>query len=315
MAIQAVSDALTGEGSAAVFTGDSDPELVGSALPFAIKMYESLLANNPNHDGLILTTGSLFVMYANAFVQGPGEILYRNDYAGQKAVDQRAKGLYLRGAAILSGGLEKKFPGFNDAYTNIRREGSLEKIKSLLVKAKKEDVPLLYWTVAGTLSAYSVDFMDLSLGSLVPGLALLIERAYELDPDFSNGAIDDFYILFHAKLPPGLGANPALAKIHFERAVAKSGGLSASPFVSYAQAVLIPAQDYPAFKENLQKALAIDVDAVPETRLANIIAQRKARDLLDHAPDHFSDLGEDEALYYGDYDDYDDYGDDLEYTD
>ncbi|MDR2134259.1 MAG: TRAP transporter TatT component family protein, partial [Treponema sp.] len=46
-----VADALTGEGSSGVFTGDSDPELVGDALPFAIKMYESLLAANPGHQG------------------------------------------------------------------------------------------------------------------------------------------------------------------------------------------------------------------------------------------------------------------------
>ena len=38
MAIKAVSNALTGAGSSDVFTGDPDPELVGDALPFAIKM-------------------------------------------------------------------------------------------------------------------------------------------------------------------------------------------------------------------------------------------------------------------------------------
>ena len=75
MAMRSVSDALTGSGSADVFTGDSDPELVGDALPFAIKMYEALLAQNPDHQGLLLTTGSLFVMYANAFVQGPAEMM------------------------------------------------------------------------------------------------------------------------------------------------------------------------------------------------------------------------------------------------
>ena len=47
MAINAVSDTLSGTGSADVFTGDPDPELVGDALPFAIKMYEALLAKNP----------------------------------------------------------------------------------------------------------------------------------------------------------------------------------------------------------------------------------------------------------------------------
>src|SRR5215510_12415400 len=80
MAINAVSNALTGSGSAETFTGDSDPELVGDALPSAIKMYETLLSQNPNHQGLLLTTGSMFVMYANAFVQTPAEMLDPIDY-------------------------------------------------------------------------------------------------------------------------------------------------------------------------------------------------------------------------------------------
>jgi hypothetical protein len=80
MAINSVSNALTGSGSAEVFTGDSDPRLVGDALPFAIKMYEALLSQNPKHQGLLITTGSLFVMYANAYVQSPAEEMDPIDY-------------------------------------------------------------------------------------------------------------------------------------------------------------------------------------------------------------------------------------------
>ncbi|MDR0497273.1 MAG: TRAP transporter TatT component family protein, partial [Treponema sp.] len=88
LAINSVSNALTGSGSSDVFTRDPDPELVGAALPFAIKMYEALLSQNPNHHGLLLTTGSLFVMYANAFVQGPAEMLDSIDY-----YEERIEGL------------------------------------------------------------------------------------------------------------------------------------------------------------------------------------------------------------------------------
>jgi predicted anti-sigma-YlaC factor YlaD len=293
MAVKAVSDALTGEGSGAVFTGDGDPELVGDAIPFAVKMYEALLEANPKHQGLILTTGSLLVMYASAFVQDPAFMLPPERYAERDAQYVRAKALYLRGVEILSRGLELKYPGFSAAF----RAGQ---VGDLLAKTKKEDVPLLYWTVAGTLSAYSLDPFDLELGFRIQALSRLIARAYELDSDFNHGAIDEFYLLFYASLPPALGGDPARAPEFFRRAVEKTGGLSAGPFVSYAQSVCVPAQDYPAFKENLAKALAVDVNAVPETRLVNILSQRKARYLLDHAPAYFIDLGEDEALYYDD---------------
>ncbi|HRZ90834.1 MAG TPA: TRAP transporter TatT component family protein, partial [Spirochaetia bacterium] len=46
-------------------------------------------------------------------------------------------------------------------------------------------------------------------------------------------------------------------------------------------------QDYKAFKAALEAALAVDVDADPSGRLANIIAQRSAKRLLAQAPDIF----------------------------
>jgi predicted anti-sigma-YlaC factor YlaD len=291
MAINAVSDALGGSGSSDVFTADSDPQLVGDAIPFAIKMYETLLSQNPDHQGLLLTTGSLFVMYATAFVQGPAEMLSPiDDYKKREEELSRAKKLYLRGTAIVYSALDKKYPGFSEARI---RDGTLD---AYLEKAKKEDVPLLYWAVAGTLAAYSIDVFDFELGSTIPELTALIARAYELDPDFNKGAIDEFYILFYASLPEVLGGDKALAEVHFQRALEKTGGLSAGPYVSYAQAVCIPTQDYEAFEANLGKALAIDPDEDPANRLVNIISQKKARHLLDTAYNFFIFLD-----YEGDY--------------
>jgi hypothetical protein len=109
IAMNQVANALTGKTSGAVFSGDNDPELVGDALPFAIKMYESLLAANPGHQGLRLQTGSLYIMYANAFLQTPAGMLPEAEYKRQEFVFKRAKNLYLRGRDIILSGLENKF--------------------------------------------------------------------------------------------------------------------------------------------------------------------------------------------------------------
>jgi predicted anti-sigma-YlaC factor YlaD len=281
MAVKAVADALTGEGGQEVFTADPDPELVGGALPFAIKMYESLLSQAPDHQGLILTTGSLFVMYANAFVQGPAEFLPPIQYEEREAAMKRAKQLYLRGADILQGGLEKKHPGISVADVE---SGALA---AYLAKTKKQEVPLLYWSAAGYLSAYSLDPFDFPLSHKVANALAYIDRAYELDADFSQGALDDFYVLALASLPDTMGGDPSRVETHFKRSLEKSKGLLAGPYVSYAQAVAIPAQDYPLFRQSLETALNLDPDADPPNRLANIISQRKARDLLDNAENFF----------------------------
>ena len=50
--------------------------------------------------------------------------------------------------------------------------------------------------------------------------------------------------------------------------------------VALAEAVSIQKQDLAEFRSLLNKALALNVDAKPEWRLANLIAQRRARWLL-----------------------------------
>jgi predicted anti-sigma-YlaC factor YlaD len=279
-----VADALTGEGSSDVFTGDQDPQLVGDAIPFAIKMYESLLSASPDHQGLMLTTGSLFIMYANAFVQGPAEMLPRSEWEEREAALIRSKQLYLRGYGMLYDALDKKFPGFKQATVE---KGSLQPI---LIKCKKEDVSLLYWAVAGGLSAYSIDVLDYELSSHIQEWSAMIHRAYELDPDYSGAALDEFFILFYASLPELLGGDLERAEYHYKLALEKTKGNSAGAYVSYAQSVCVPAQDYDTFKDCLEKAVSINPDADVSTRLVNIITQQKARWLLDNAWTLFSFL-------------------------
>ena len=284
LAMNAVADALTGEGSSDVFTGDSDPELVGDAIPFAIKLYESLLAANPNHQGLMLTTGSLFVMYANAFVQGPAEMLPSYEWETREAEMLRAKNLYLRGYEILYNAMELKYRGFKQAAENE------DTLRNFLKKFKKDDVGLLYWAVAGGLSAYSIDIMDFELSGKISAWNAMIHRAYELNPDFNGSALDEFFVIFYSSLPEMMGGDLERAEYHYKLALEKTGGNSAGAYVSYAQSISVPAQDYDTFRDCLEKALAIDPNADVSTRLVNIITQRKARWLLENAWTLFSFL-------------------------
>jgi len=283
-----VADALTSGGDSTVFTGDPDPELVGDALPFAIKMYEALLDTTPNHQGLMFTTGSLYVMYANAFVQGPAEMLPLEEWRERDAALARAKQLYLRGSALLYDALEAKYRGFKRAAARESTEpGALQ---PFLKKCKKADAGVLYWAAAGGMAAYSIDVLDFDLNARIPEWSAMVQRAYELDPDFGGAALDEFFILFYASLPDLLGGDKERAEFHFHRALEKTGGKSAGAYISYAQSICIPAQDYETFKDYLEKALAIDPDADPSTRLVTIISQRKAQWLLDNAYNYFSFL-------------------------
>lgn len=288
MAMNQVANALTGNSSSTVFTGDNDPELVGDALPFAIKMYESLLAANPRHQGLRLQTGSLYIMYANAFLQTPASMLPEEEYKKREFTYLRAKNLYLRGRDIILVCLEDRYPGFGE---NLRQK----KYDAALQRATRKDAPLLYWAGAGWLGGYAIDPFDMDLGMTMPAAAALIEKAYQLDADFSAGALHEFYILYYGSLPEYMGGSLKKARDHFQQALAVSKGKSATPYLSLATTVTVKEQNRAEFKELLNKALAIDPEAAPDNRLVNVLNQRKAQWLLGHADDFFVENEEEQA--------------------
>jgi predicted anti-sigma-YlaC factor YlaD len=59
------------------------------------------------------------------------------------------------------------------------------------------------------------------------------------------------------------------------------------PNVAWAEGALVRAQDRPGFTRVLEEVLRADPGAVPRHRLANLLAQRRARLLLDHADELF----------------------------
>jgi predicted anti-sigma-YlaC factor YlaD len=277
LVVNKLADALT-SGSGTTFTGDDDPELVGAALPFALKTYEALLEQTPENSELLLATGSAFTMYANAFVQTPADMLPELEYARREEMLARAKKLYLRGRAYLLRAMELRHPGFAAA---------LGEDDALLAEMEAEDVPYLFWTAAAWMGAFSTDAFDLEMLMSVPEAVSLMQRALELEDGYADGMIHDFFISYYGSVPEAMGGSEEKARHHFAKAVSYSEGRSASPYVALAATVCVKNQDAEEFQKLLNQALAVDPDAYPENRLANTISQRKARWLLEHLEDYF----------------------------
>ena len=88
MAVNSVAGMLSESGT--TFSSDEDPELVRDAVPFAIKLYESLLESVPENQDLLRATCSVFTQYAYAFVQTDAEIIEPDDFAASMAMKERA---------------------------------------------------------------------------------------------------------------------------------------------------------------------------------------------------------------------------------
>lgn len=289
LAVRAVAGMLSGGGGAGgdAFTTEDDPELVGDALPFAMKLYESLLAADPENPELLLATGRVFVMYANAYVQTPADMLELSELELQTAMRARAKRLFLRARGYVLKGLDLRRPGFRDALEAGKAEAALALLKPA-------DADFLYWLSAAWLSAFSLDPFDMALLVTVPQPVALLERVNAWDPAYGGGAVHDILISFYGSASADMGGSEVRARQEFARSLELSKGAKAGPYLALATAVSVKNQDAKEFRDLLGKALAIEVDEFPSNRLENILAQRRAAWLLAHIGDLFLSEGGDE---------------------
>jgi predicted anti-sigma-YlaC factor YlaD len=277
-AISKLGDSLASQGTSS-FSTDDDPELVGDALPFALKLMEGLLDQVPQHRGLLFATSSGFTQYSYVWVQQPADEMEQQDVERAKVMRLRARKLYVRARDYGIRGLEVKHPNFGASLRHDPR--------AAVLVAGKKDVPLLYWTAASWGAAISVSKDDPDLVADQPIVEALIDRSLQLDPDFDDGAIHGFLISYESARQGAKGNFVVRSREHYDRQVELTGGLLASPFLSLAETVSVSKQDRGEFESLLKRALAIDPDAKPQWRLTNIVMQRRARWLLSREDDLF----------------------------
>ncbi len=268
MGISRMADALSATASA--YATDDDPEFVRLGAPSTLKMVEMLLEQQPAHPGLLRTACSGYTQYSYAFLHVESELAAPAGAEAAADLRQRASRMYERARGYCLRALGPKVP-------NTRAIDD-----AALARTTREDVPILYWTAASLGGSIAVaDNPLLRVGELAAVRALL-RRALELDEGWESGAIHEALIAVEG-VPALLGGSAERARVHFDRAVAASGGQSAFAYVALATSVAQPAKDRAGFERLLRQALAIDVRKRPAIRLANLIAQKRARFLLARA--------------------------------
>jgi predicted anti-sigma-YlaC factor YlaD len=268
MAIKTVANTLS-EGTSS-FATDDDPELIKDALPFGLKTLEGLLAELPTHRPLLRSVTAGFTSYSAAFIQPEIRGLEDIDLDRARAQKVRARRMFLRARDYGLRALEVPYP-------NLRQRLLLDP-KAALAKTKKADVPDLYWTAAAWGSAISLGKDQMDLVADVPIVDAMIHRALELDESWEAGSLTEFMIAFESR-GDAQGGSLDRARTYFDRTMELAQGKRITPLVALAENVAITTQNRAQFEELLGEALAFDCDTYPETRLVNLLAQKRARQL------------------------------------
>ena len=265
------------------FMGEKDTQIIAEVLPVIVKMYEILALQNPTHQGLQIMAGQLNVMYGMLCVQTPAESLPVAELQKQVSEFNRAKYHYLRGRQYILDVFESRWPGFQKAFLSSDEEA----IKAAVSKLTKDDVNAAYWVGGASLISWSLDPLDVDALSSIQGPVAILEKAASLEPDYNGGAIWDALCQFYTAAPVDFGGDYERGLECYEKALAASGGKSPGIYITYAQSVCKPAGDRDGFIEYLNKALSINPDDDPKSRLMCSLNQQKARYLLEHVDDYF----------------------------
>jgi predicted anti-sigma-YlaC factor YlaD len=267
-AINKIGDAIASGGS--TYESDDDLELVQGALPFGLKLVESLLAESPKHKGLLFAAAQGFSSYAYVTVQQDLDRIKESDLDKARELQGRARRLYMRGHRYGISGLEASYRDFGKQLASNPR--------TAVMVLKKQDLPLTYWTAASLGLAISVSRSDASMLARIPEVDALLDRALQLDEKWRAGALHEFAIVL-AGTKTDQTDYAGMAR-HYERALELSMGRNAGLFVTYAEAVALPRQQKREFQTLLEKAISIAAEDHSEMRLLNEMAQRRARWLL-----------------------------------
>ena len=270
MGMNRMADTLAA--TAGAYGRDDDPEFVRAGAPATLKMVEMMLDTRPAHPGLLLTACSGFTQYAYAFLHNDSEMAA--DPAQGRDLRERAVRMYDRARGYCLRALAITNPGIGEA---LAREPL--KAETLLAGTRKEDVGALYWSGVAWAGELSLAGNQLARLPELAAVRALLERALALDEAWGRGAIHEAMIAIEG-LPALLGGSRARARHHLDRAVTLSEGRSAFAYVTFATSVSVAERDRAGFERLLKQALAVNSARTPDIRLANVIAQKRARFFL-----------------------------------
>lgn len=275
VAVNAIGDALANGG--AVYAMDADPQLIREALPFGMKIFDSLLEVSPQHPGLLLAASRAFAAYAY-LLQDESE---RDDKAApdqRRSRNLRIRNLFLRGWDYALRGLATRHRGFANQLSTDPA--------TALALMSNDDVPFLYWAGASLGGAITAAKGDLDLLARLPIAGALMQRVVELEEAYDFGAAHEFMIAYEAVRPNG---SIERARLHYRRALELSQGRRASVHLALAEAVAVKEQNLAEFRALIAAATLAASDATPEFRLINAIARQRAAWLHNHIDNLFID--------------------------
>ncbi len=272
-----LTDSLAGS-SSFTFTSDDDPELIADALPFTIKLYESLIEKDSTNTALYLATSKLICLYSQYFVAASMDTI--SDPVQKKAIGKRAKKLFLRAREYALKSIDIAKPGSKKAFLT-------SNIDSTITRISQSDTNALFWTSVAWFGAIGSDKSDMSLAMGIKKPLTITRKIISMNPTYYQGMAHELLGIVSVNIPKSLGGSTDTAAYYFSKAIQLSDSSRVSAFVLYATLVAAKTKNKELYISLLEQAISIPIDKYPQLRLQNSIYLQKARLLLKNVNEVF----------------------------
>ena len=263
-----------------VLEQEADVELARqSTAPMVITM-AVFSQGNPTHNETAALLAKAYGQYAYGFFEEDMLRYKDDDDIAYSTAKKRAARYYHLGKNYGLAALRKDRKFRNSVV------GPVSDFEAALDSFGKKQVPLLFWTAFCWAGELNLKRDDITAVAYLPKVTAMIERVKELDRSYMYASPLAFRAVLAASRPAMLGGSPTKAKQYFEEALELAPNYFMTK-VLYAQYYAVQVQDKDLFVSTLNEVLASNVEALPEQRLVNQLAIRRAELLLKQKNDLF----------------------------
>ena len=243
-----------------------DPDTVAAGLPAYLILIDGFIADDPENAGLLLAGAKLYSAYSGGFV-----------------IDvERRKRLAARGFDYA----RRAVCARNDEFCVALKSGDFEGYERIVNAQQADDIDALYTLASSWAGWLQADTADWERIADLPRIEAALQRVWKQDAEYDHGNVLAYLGVLDCLRPQSLGGMPERGRDRLEQAFEQSGRHNLMPKVLQAEFCARLLFDQTLHDAAIKTVLDADANATGLT-LSNVIAKRRAAELLESGKDFF----------------------------